>query len=212
MPRHHLRLATTVGLGLALIGGYSASSGHDATASTLPPPEPAVATEWVLLGATPNGRGLLVAAAAKDPNCYHSVPRLLLNGGSKIRLKVDFVLNEDVEPDDLCERKEISAPARTHRVDLGRRLRGQAISGPGLVPPTKVIKRFRQDVDSIKPESVVGLRVAYADAILTAWGFRSGQVAISGPKAGYVTGTDPAFPRRLQVDNLPELTLFARRY
>lgn len=211
VPRHHLRLAAAVGLGLALTAGDSAAAVRGAAATPPPPPDPVVATEWVLLGATPNGRGLYVAATTNDPNCYHSVPKLLSSGSSKVRLQMDFVLNKGVEPDDLCERKEINAPARTHRVDLGRRLRGQAISGPGLVPADKVIRRFRSDVDHIRPESVVGLRARYATAILRNWGFERSQVRVSGSSSSYVIKTDPALPKRLPVGSLPDLTLFTGR-
>ncbi|MBJ7470009.1 MAG: hypothetical protein JHD16_01850 [Solirubrobacteraceae bacterium] len=143
---------------------------------------------------SPNQRALLVAATEKDPNCYDSKPELIEATASRIRVRMKFVLEDDVDPNADCPETDVSLPPRTHRLNISRKIRGQGISGPGLVKPGKVIARFRNGAQSFSAHSVVGLRVRYALPILDAWGFGT-RTSIVGPHSGYVASSNPRFPR-----------------
>lgn len=158
-------------------------------------------TTWSVLGTANQGRTLLVSSSHKEEHCYDTVATLLDATSSRVRIRLEYVLEPDVTDDVLCYSQDIAMAPEIHRVKLGRRLTGQAITGRGFVGPEKVAAEHRNysSEDRVVP-SLLGLRSKYAKAILAGWGYRGRHLTARGPQPGVVIAMSPD-PLRVSTDD-----------
>lgn len=161
-------------------------SGHAATESTAPLLGPGEsATTWFVFGVSADRRQLLVAATSSTPTCRTARADLLSESATLLSLRVVFVPEGSEQLPGACEDTDDYVPPTVLKVDLHRRLAGQAIGGPKRVRTkalwTDQIQVLRGSESRPRTFHLEGLGVADATDNLRAWGFKRASFDSLGP-------------------------------